>query len=362
MKQQIYPAEFFSPGHSDKLCDAIADRLVDEAVQRDGRSLCEIEVVVENANVSVRGTISSAGARDIDRAAIVRDVYASAGYGERYPDPAELDIHEELGLFPQIEVENPPPPVYGQCVVAGYANDLPGTNYLPPEQWIAYRLMRQLMLLREQESDLVLGPAGDVLVLFDAAQNQLAGLCISVQPCYPRNIPALSRAMRGLLPTELELVATDIPGFNPIVPEDFVVNFDAIGPAENRGMSGRRVVADTYGPRVPICGSQLSGTDLFDTYRAGVILARCIAKSVVFCEGVKECLTTLVLVPGETEFRIVSIRDSDAKALNTSRWSKRFDLSVQSVGAAYARSARLAECGLYGHFTEPNRPWEYRDL
>ena len=81
MTTRIFPAEFIFPGHPDKLCDAIADALVQEAIGREARALVGVEVAVHRDCVYVTGRIACEGANDIDVEAIVRGVYRSAGYG-----------------------------------------------------------------------------------------------------------------------------------------------------------------------------------------------------------------------------------------------------------------------------------------
>ena len=78
-----YPAEFVLPGHPDKICDAIADALVQGATRRQRRALCGVEVAVHRRTVTVTGRIAGAGAEEIDVDAIVREVYCAASSGAR---------------------------------------------------------------------------------------------------------------------------------------------------------------------------------------------------------------------------------------------------------------------------------------
>ena len=88
MRKNIYTAEFVFPGHPDKLSDAIADALVQEASRRQKRALVGVEVAVHRNSVFVTGRIGCEGAEEIDVSGIVRDVYRSAGYGGDWaPDP-----------------------------------------------------------------------------------------------------------------------------------------------------------------------------------------------------------------------------------------------------------------------------------
>ena len=97
MSIRILPAEFVFPGHPDKLCDAIADALVAEAIRREPRALVGVEVAVHRDHVIVTGRIACHGAIEIDVDGIVRGIYRSAGYGDDwYPAPDELKIDNQL--------------------------------------------------------------------------------------------------------------------------------------------------------------------------------------------------------------------------------------------------------------------------
>jgi S-adenosylmethionine synthetase len=363
VSHQIYPAEYVLPGHPDKLCDAIADRLVEEASQREKRALCGVEVAVHRASVFLTGRIACRGAEGIDVDAIVREVYASAGYdSDWYPAPEQLEIRADLCLGSLLEGEAEFRAVSDdQSIISGYAIDVPGTNYLPPEHWIAWRLMHRLACLRRQNPELRLGPDGKLLVLYDSGQNRLTGFCTALQQEIGGDEIGLNRAVRSLLRDELKCIARAIPGFEPVLPDDLVINgagnFALGGPDGDNGLSGKKLVVDAYGPRVSIGGGALSGKDVFKADRAGAILARRIAKAVVLTGTATECRATLAVFPGDTKFRIASLTGSDGKELNPDRWSALFDLSLECVGEAYS-GAPLIDCARYGHFTELTRQWE----
>ena len=97
----LFAAEFVFPGHPDKLADAIADALVAEAIRREPRALAGVEVAVHRRRVYVTGRIGCRDAASIDVAAIVREVYRTAGYdADWYPAPDELLIDHDLCLGP----------------------------------------------------------------------------------------------------------------------------------------------------------------------------------------------------------------------------------------------------------------------
>ena len=101
MTSSIYPAEFIFPGHPDKLCDAIADSLVQEAQRREPRALVGVEVAAHRDHVYITGRIGCEGAEHIDVKSIVREVYQSAGYDKDwYPAPKKVKVTSNLCLGP----------------------------------------------------------------------------------------------------------------------------------------------------------------------------------------------------------------------------------------------------------------------
>lgn len=365
MSQRHYAAEYVFPGHPDKLCDAIADALVAEAGRRERRALCGVEVAVHRRSVFVTGRIACRGAEEIDVEEIVRDVYRSAGYGEHWgPAPEELLIRTDLCLGPLEPSEDDFRRVSDdQSIVVGYAVDLPGTNYLPPEQWLAHRLGRRLQALGTERPELQLGPDGKVFVTLAEENGALraAGLSTSLQQRTAGSEIELQRAVWKILGEELRTAAQHIPGFTADPPAEIAVNgagnFSVGGPEGDNGLSGKKLVVDFYGPRVPIGGGALSGKDFFKADRAGAILARRLAKAVVVTGAASECTALLGFAPGAEQVRVLELR-TPTGALEPQSWESLFDLSLAGAGERYTGVEDLVAVARCGHFTEAARRWE----
>jgi S-adenosylmethionine synthetase len=140
----------------------------------------------------------------------------------------------------------------------------------------------------------------------------------------------LHREVRAAIADELQECAAIMPGFRPELPQSFHVNgagnFEVGGPEGDNGLSGKKLVVDAYGPRVPIGGGALSGKDFFKADRAGAVLARRLAKSVVVTGVASTCSATLAIFPGDEAFRIVSLRDGNGSLLDPRRWAGLMDL------------------------------------
>jgi S-adenosylmethionine synthetase len=135
-------------------------------------------------------------------------------------------------------------------------------------------------------------------------------------------------------------------------------NFEVGGPEGDNGLSGKKLVVDAFGPRVPIGGGALSGKDFFKADRAGAVLARKLAKAVVTTGIAAECVATIAIFPGDQAFRIVSLRNGNGMTLESRRWAQLMGLSLASEGESYALTPTLPSLARYGHFTSTDRPWE----
>ena len=367
MTERVYPAEFVFPGHPDKLSDAIADALVQEASRCEKRALVGVEVAVHRNKVFITGRIACEGAESIDIGGLARDVYRTAGHGDGWnPDPEEIVLETDLCLGPLEEGEAEFRSVSDdQSVCTGYAVAIPETNYLPVEHWLANRLGRRLMSLRSEYSTLRLGPDGKAVVIVhetDDSNWTLSEFSCSIQQRKEADDIALHRAVRVALEAEMKKLADELPGLSPGLPGELFVNgagsFDVGGPEGDNGLSGKKLVIDAYGPRVPIGGGALSGKDFFKVDRAGALHARRVAKAVVITGAAREVLVRLAWFPGDRQGRLLSIENEDRNLLDPKPWDGLFDLSLEASGENWAYAADLVQIARYGHFTDDDLGWE----
>ncbi len=367
MTECIYPAEFVFPGHPDKLSDAIADALVQEAGRREKRALVGVEVAVHRNKVFITGRIACKGAETIDIDGLARNVYRTAGQGGGwYPDPEEIVIETDLCLGPLEEGEAEFRSVSDdQSICAGYAVAIPETNYIPVEHWLANRLGRRLLSLRSEYLTLRLGPDGKVVVIVRETGDRnwtLNEFSCSIQQREEADDVALHRAVRVALEEEMKKLAVELPGLSPSLPGELFVNgagsFDVGGPEGDNGLSGKKLVIDAYGPRVPIGGGALSGKDFFKVDRAGALHARRVAKAVVVTGAAKQATAKVAWFPGDYAGRLLSIVGENGDHLDSQPWNELFDLSLASSGNAWTNSTDLIVVTRYGHFTDQTLPWE----
>lgn len=354
MTARLHPAQGLLPGHPDKLCDAIVDGLVQQAVTRDPHAYCRVEASIYRDGVHVFGRLAGTGTEVIDHRAVIHQVFLSAGV-----DPEQVRLSAELDCGPLSERERASRTTADdQAIVTGYALDLPGLEDMPAEQWLIVQLLRRLDALRTSDPILGLAPGGQVIVLVEEEEEptRLAGFSITL-PQNPGGLPlALDKTVKKILADELAHLSRRVPGFDGRLPESLAINIASPADMPKIGLSGQRGCMDTYGPRVPAGNGPLCGRDFYHADRAGVLMARRLARAVVRTGAARECLATLGVVPGQTDAQILQLA-GDGRVLDVSRWAPLLDRSLAGTGERFTGRESLVDVARFGHFTG-ERVWE----
>lgn len=331
-------AEFVSPGHPDRLADAIADKIVEEVWHYPGlpaselRSLAGIEVAVHDATVFIDGRV----ARDMGKyicppppvefAKIVREVYRETGYGSQWePAPDSLEIitrvceealsDEEKSIRPFSDDQN---------VVHGYAINRPETCHLPAAHWLAHLIGHDIDEFR-RENSAIFGP--DFKVFVDVTDDGHAlkwrRLVLSLQHAKNVSMEEQHRLLLPRLKKRLRLLEKRVPGTaSSFRPSHLILNgagdFVTGGPRGDNGLSGKKLVIDHYGPSIPIGGGAMVGKDPWKVDRCGPLRARQLAKRLARA-GNHEAQVTLGWAPGEA---IPSLRDARVRPAPGGDWKE----------------------------------------
>jgi S-adenosylmethionine synthetase len=367
-------AEYVSPGHPDRLADAIAESIVTAALRQRPDALVGVEAAVHTDCVFVDGRIA-AGSEHLDTGKIVRDVYHAAGYGGPWnPDPGEIRVTTDLcrEVLPDEEADIRPFSD-DQNIVIGYACGDARTNYLPAAHWVAGELGRRLFarLRANTELSAIFGPDFKVLASLEVETVQTrvgwSRLILSIQHIprlpYERQhrilVPLLEQILRDLEAQGLEGAASTFS------PEKLGLNgageFAVGGPHGDNGLSGKKLVIDHYGPGVPIGGGALAGKDPHKVDKCGALRARQLAKKLVR-EGVAETRVTLGWAPGGDAPCLIEASTSHGGVnlelprdeLPPEEWFsiKSIVRDLELIGREWAVDL------LEGYFRQPAAPWE----
>jgi S-adenosylmethionine synthetase len=356
----LRPAEWVLPGHPDKLADAIADALVQAAVARQREALCALEVAVHRDAVYLTGRLACEGADRIDVASIVRDVYASAGFGGAWrPAPESVVVAGNACVGPLMPGEADIRRVSDdQSIVVGYAIDLPGIGFVPPEQWLAREIARRLHA--HVGGPLRLCPDGKVLAVLDEDGPRRRLRAVSCSLLSEAGDVALQRAAVGAVRDAAADLAARVPGFDPALPDEIVVNgsgtFVEGGPEGDNGLSGKKLLLDHYGPRVPVGGTALCGKDPFKPDRAGTLVARRIALAIVRSGRAAEATVQCTTFPGDEAPRFVRAWTPQGELPDAARWLDVVDARF-ATAAAWADGVDLVDVARWGGFGR-DAPWD----
>ena len=280
-------AESVRRGHPDKLCDQIADGILDAYLRRDPDARVAVEVMATNGRITIAGEVS-AGAELLEER-VMCDTLERIGYRSAdLSDDGELDV--TIGIHAQSPdiaqaVARTEPGAGDQGIVVGYATD-ETPEYLPLPVVLAHRICR--LLDEEPLSGAGVDGKAQVTVSYsDGNPVAVTAVVVSVQHAKDADPDALrrdveSRIIRRAIPADLLTKETRLL-INPSG------RFVRGGPAADTGLTGRKLAVDQYGPAAHIGGGALSGKDPTKTDRSGAYAARWVAKNLVAAGLARRC-------------------------------------------------------------------------
>lgn len=374
---QFYTAESVTEGHPDKLCDLIADSVLDDCLSHDALSRVACEVLATKGQVIVAGEITSLHEPQIPT--IVRSVLRKVGY-----DPARYAIqcliHKQspdiaAGVDCSLEQlrESLQDPALrlgagDQGVMVGYAcSETPQMMPLPVV--LAHRLAGCITTARKSGLVRGLRPDGkaQVTVEYDEDGRPLRLDTVVLSAQHSPEKPAdelfweltdkvLAPALQALPPDEDTKILLNPSG-------RFVLG----GPEADTGLTGRKLMVDSYGVFAPHGGGAFSGKDPTKVDRSGAYMARYIAKNLVAAGLCSRCQVTLAYAIGKAEPVMVEVDTFGTGAICADDCLSDavrlvFGLTPSEIIAQLdLLTPRYTQTAAYGHFGKPELPWERTD-
>lgn len=358
----ILTAESVTEGHPDKLCDTIADRVLDACLERDPDSRVACEVLATAGKILVAGEITTKTLPDIFH--IVCKTVQEVGYGGDYE--VEVIIHDQSPDIAWAVDGGAKMGAGDQGIVYGYACR-ETREYLPLPVVLAHRITKGLTQARKTGQIPGLRPDGkaQVSVEYENGQPQrVAAVVVSCQHEEDVDLESLRDAVRNMV---LKPAFWDFPlDKNARVFLNPGGGFHLGGFEADTGLTGRKLMVDTYGGFAPHGGGALSGKDGTKVDRSGAYMARYIAKNIVAARLAEECTVSLAYAIGVEAPVMVQVDTH-----GTGKYPK--DVLEKAIGLVFDLSPtgmimtlRLTEpvfarfCN-YGHFMHRDAPWEQTD-
>ncbi len=331
-------------GHPDKACDQIVESIVDEYLRRDPHSRTDIQALGSRGMVMIGGVVDSRA--DFDASDVARHAYERIGY----TDALELFVNlerptEEEG---RVMVRGG---AQGTAIVHGYATR-ETREMLPRAVVFGNLIARRIDDLRRSDARFTwLRPDGKVQLAADG--ERIVAVTVIVEHDTDVDAP---HVQANILEHAIAPVIPDDSGVTILVNPAGAFTHGGFG--ANAGVSGRKVLADTYGGLLPHGGVALAGKDPLKPGRAGMLMARFAAKRLV-AEGVaSNVFITAAYTLGMAEPFLLSARSGKGDDV-TALVRERFDFRPEAiVERLQLRRPLYAACATYGLFGREGVPWE----
>lgn len=364
MNYSIFTSESVCSGHPDKICDQISDAIVDAALSSDPKSRVAVETLVTTNKIVIAGEVTCPTKLPYRKIAqgVIKDLgYSDPEYGFWYRSPISVFIHQQS---PEIAAGVDLDGAGDQGMMFGYATrETPDLAPLPLT--IAHRLAQKIDELRTSKKLPYLLPDGKTEVKVGYKNSKP----VSVEKVVLA-VPHKKKAAKNEVFNDLykHAVKPVLASFGYKIPEDYVVlNGTGLwhqgGPAADTGVTGRKIIVDTYGGMARHGGGCFSGKDPTKVDRSGAYAARFLAKNIVAAKLADRCEIQLAYVIGHRDPITI-----DIETFGTAKKSQKvihdfakglLDLSVRGIiEGLNLRQPIYRRAAAYGHFGRDGFPWE----
>ena len=355
---RIFTSESVTEGHPDKVCDQISDAILDDILRQDPYSKVACEVCATTGLVLIMGEITTKGYCDVQE--IARRVVDRIGYNR---GKIGFDA-ENLAVITSLKEQSPDIAMGvrdgegagDQGIMFGYAcKETP--EYMPLAIMLAHKLARKLTEVRKTKYPSQLRPDGKTQVSVEYAEDgsvrRIHTILISTQHDESVDLDWIKQVMiNDVIKT---VVPSELMDENTIILVNPTGRFVIGGPKGDSGLTGRKIIVDTYGGYVPHGGGAFSGKDPTKVDRSATYMARYIAKNMVAAGFAEKMQIQLSYAIGMSQPISICI-----ETFGTSKYSEvelieivkaNFDMSPKAIIAALdLRKPIYEQTAAYGHF------------
>ena len=360
--KNLITSESVCVGHPDKMCDLISDSILDAYLKQDKNSRCAVEVMATKDKVIVSGEVTSCGNVDIE--SIVRKTICDIGYDN------DLACYNGNTIPVEIIMNTQSPDISmgvnckdigagDQGMMYGYATN--ETNeYMPISCVLANKLASKLEDVRKKKIIPYLLPDGKCQITIDTIDNEVDTIVVSNQH----------------LDIDIEKLRKDILDkvIKKVIPRKYITEktkylinptgrFRLGGPVGDTGLTGRKIIVDTYGGIIPHGGGAFSGKDYTKVDRTGAYYARYVAKNIVasgICNKLMITVSYAIGISKPVSITANIFEDNEEKLkLIYKIINKFFDFSPNNmIKELKLKRPIYAKTTVYGHFGKKNISYE----
>lgn len=368
--KNLFTSESVSEGHPDKVADQISDAILDAMLAQDPESRVAVETLVTTGLAVVSGEVTTDAYVDVQE--VVREVIKKIGYTK----PTYRFDSESCGVLSTIHTQSPDiaqgvdrEGAGDQGMMFGYATkETP--EYMPMPLQFSHNLLRELAHIRK-ETDLMpyLGPdnKSQVTIEYDDAGKPKRIHTIVLSTQHDEGVEQeqihediKTKLIKSVIPTEL-LDDETIYHVNPT--GKFVIG----GPHGDTGLTGRKIIVDTYGGFGAHGGGAFSGKDPSKVDRSAAYASRHIAKNLVAAGLADECLVQLAYAIGVVDPVSINVNSYGTGKMSDAELAalieKTFDCTPKGIINRFDLKRPIYQpTAAYGHFGRDEFPWEKLDF
>ena len=360
----FFTSESVTEGHPDKLCDYISDSLLDEYLKQDPKSRVAIETFASKNKIVISGEVTSKGQIDVEK--ITRNAIKEIGYGDEKldidPETCEIDISitkQSPDIAKGVDIGG----AGDQGIMFGYATN-ETECFMPFAILMAHKLAKRLSEVRKTRKIDYLRPDGKTQITVEYENDK------------PKRIETILISNQYEKGTDIEMMKKDIKEkvIKTTIPEKYLDNNTKIyinptgsfiigGPVGDTGLTGRKIIVDTYGGYARHGGGAFSGKDASKVDRSATYMLRHIAKNIVANGYADKCEIQVSYAIGIKEPMSIFINTFDTNKISEceiiEKIKKRFDLTPQGIiNYLELQKPIYRQTTNYGHFGEKDLRWE----
>ncbi|MDT4924259.1 MAG: S-adenosylmethionine synthetase [Pseudonocardiales bacterium] len=386
MTRRLFTSESVTEGHPDKIADQISDSILDALLAEDPQSRVAVETLITTGQVHVAGEVTTSGYADIPK--LVREVILEIGYdssrkgfdGESCGVSISIgsqsaDIAQGVDQAYEARVEGSEDAIAAQGagdqgLMFGYASD-ETPELMPLPIWLAHRLAEKLTEVRKNGTVAYLRPDGKTQVTIeyvDGKATRLDTVVVSSQHAEDIDLETLLKPdiEEHVVRPVIEGLGIETEGYRLLVNPTgrFVVG----GPMGDAGLTGRKIIVDTYGGMARHGGGAFSGKDPSKVDRSAAYAMRWVAKNVVAAKLASRCEVQVAYAIGKAEPVGLFVETFGTETVPVDRIIEAITEVFDLRPAAIIRDLDLkrpiyAQTAAYGHFGRelPDFTWERTD-
>ena len=356
-----FTSESVSIGHPDKVADLISDSVATFLLSKNISHRAAIETLVTTNMVTVAGEYKSDNFDKDEIEKIIRGVVAKIGYEQEGFHHECLNIYNELhGQSPDIALGTDNFGAGDQGLMFGYAC-LETEDYMPMAIYLCHKILRRVQDERKNHVWILPDNKSQVTLTYNDINKpkNIEKIVCSTQHAEDVDIEHVRKQIEEIIRDEIK---------EDLSSTEFLINptgrFVVGGPDGDTGLTGRKIIVDTYGGYAPHGGGAFSGKDCTKVDRSGAYMARYLAKNIVSSGRASNATVQLSYAIGVVEPTSVYVYADGKVRPDLANWIKEnVDLSPKGIIDKFSLfELDLTETTLYGHFGRDNLPYEKLDL